>query len=214
MTDTTAPEISRRNLFGGIALSMLLPQSLSADQVKTRLDALDAPTLYTLVRGLTVLDALGDPVLTDDATALLAEVEMRLPGATLLRDIHRLYPIGGPLPHPRPESAATLAALHTAIAGAQSVAFTYTDLEGDRTTRRVLRLVLVHPPHGVQLLALCELRGDFRKFFVRSMTGLAADGPVFIDRRTALLADLLVHERGRAPTGQGAMRSTVNDPFV
>ena len=46
--DTGQPDILRRNLFGGIALAMLMPQPLGAAQVAGRLAGLDAMALTEL----------------------------------------------------------------------------------------------------------------------------------------------------------------------
>jgi predicted DNA-binding transcriptional regulator YafY len=78
------------------------------------------------------------------------------------------------------------------------VAFGYTDLSGQATTRTVLPLALVHPPQGVKLLAWCEERRDFRQFFVRAMQGLTLREGDFSWDRMALLKGLLDMEATRA----------------
>ena len=78
------------------------------------------------------------------------------------------------------------------------MAFGYTDLDGNKTTRAVLPLALVHPPQGVKLLAWCAERQDFRQFFVRSMQGPTPQPGDFSGDRTALLEGLLDKYTGRA----------------
>ena len=78
------------------------------------------------------------------------------------------------------------------------MAFGYTDLSGQETTRTVLPLALVHPPQGVKLLAWCEERRDFRQFFVRAMQGLTLREGDFSGDRKALLEGLLEKEADRA----------------
>jgi predicted DNA-binding transcriptional regulator YafY len=78
------------------------------------------------------------------------------------------------------------------------VAFGYTDLVGNKTTRTVLPLTLVHPPQGVKLLAWCAERQDFRQFFVRSMQGPTPQPGDFRRDRMALLEGLLDKYTGRA----------------
>jgi predicted DNA-binding transcriptional regulator YafY len=95
-------------------------------------------------------------------------------------------------------AAAELATLHGAIRASQPVAFDYTDLSGQETTRTVLPLALVHPPQGVKLLAWCAERKDFRQFFVRAMKGLTLRVGDFSGDRLALLQGLLDKESGRA----------------
>ena len=102
-------------------------------------------------------------------------------------------------PEAAPEAAAAdLATLHAAIRACQPVAFGYTDMDGNETSRTVLPLALVHPPQGVKLLAWCEEREGFRQFFVRAMEGLAARPGDFSDRRMTLLQGLVEKETGRA----------------
>ena len=91
-----------------------------------------------------------------------------------------------------------LAALHAAIRDSQPVAFGYTDLSGQETTRTVLPLALVHPPQGVKLLAWCEERRDFRQFFVRAVQRLAIKQGDFSEGKMALLKGLLDKESGLA----------------
>jgi len=91
--DTDPPSVSRRNLFGGIALAVLMPQPLSAAQVEAKLATLDPKALHSLLRGLVFLDLFGDPVLDDDAAALLQQIEVRLPGASdCSRSIAAIWP--------------------------------------------------------------------------------------------------------------------------
>jgi predicted DNA-binding transcriptional regulator YafY len=193
LTSHTPPDISRRNLFGGIALAMLMPQPLSAAQVAGKLAALDLVTLHSLLRGLVFLKSLGDPVIDEDATALLDQIGARLPEAPLLVALYRAYSAGSP-PFWRDEDFGDLSHLHRAVAEARAVSFDYTDLQGAMTKRRVLPLALVHPPHGIQLLAWCELRDGYRKFFVGSIDDLTPHKDSFAGRRQALLEGLLESE--------------------
>lgn len=188
------PSITRRNLFGGMALAVLMPQPLSAAQVEAKLAALDPMALHHLLRGLVFLDRFGDPVVEDDAAALLEHIERRLPGASMLVELYRAYHHDGFAPFQRAEERGNLAILHRAVAEARPVACHYTDLNGQATDRTVLPLALVHPPHGIQLLAWCELRGDYRKFFVDMMQDTVLQEPCFADRRFDLLCGLLERE--------------------
>ena len=95
-------------------------------------------------------------------------------------------------------TAPTNAALVMPTRASQPVAFGYTDLSGQQTTRTVLPLALVHPPQGVKLLAWCEERGDFRQFFVRAMQGLTLGEGDFSGDRMALLRGLLDKETSRS----------------
>ncbi|HBS50218.1 MAG TPA: hypothetical protein DEA05_09090 [Rhodobacteraceae bacterium] len=84
------------------------------------------------------------------------------------------------------------------MAEAQPVAFHYTDLQGQSSQRSVLPLALVHPPHGIQLLAWCEMRGDYRKFFVDMVEQAEPLDRSFAERRLALLRGLVEREAERA----------------
>lgn len=185
---------TRRNLFGGIAMGMLLPQPVSAAEVSQKLQALTRIEPHSLLRGIAVLGQFGDPVIDEDAAALLGLIEGRMPEARLLVALYRKYQSGWLSDLQRDESEAVLILLHQAVADSCPVAFDYTDLAGSRTSRRVLPLALIHPPHGIQLLAWCELRSDYRKFFVGFMSGIAAYGDNFANRRLGLLAGLLERE--------------------
>lgn len=185
------PPVSRRNLFGGMALAMLLPQHLSAAQVADKLSSLDLSALHHLIRGLVLLSRLGDPVIDDDADALLDQIAMRVPAARLLASLYSAYLDRGPLGRWSDENGDQLGVLHEATQQARPVAFGYIDPEGRKTRRRALPLALVHPAHGVQLLAWCELRGDYRKFFVGAMSEIRPSGPTFGQTRIPLLRGLL-----------------------
>ena len=78
------------------------------------------------------------------------------------------------------------------------MAFGYTDLSGQETTRTVLPLALVHPPQGVKLLAWCEERRDFRQFFVRAVQRLAIKQGDFSEGKMALPKGLLDKKSGPA----------------
>jgi predicted DNA-binding transcriptional regulator YafY len=95
-------------------------------------------------------------------------------------------------------AAADLAILHAAIRANQPVAFGYTDPDGNQTTRTVLPLALVHTPQGVELLAWCTERQDFRQFFVRAIQGPAPQHGDFSHDRMTLLEGLLDKYSSRA----------------
>lgn len=186
--------VSRRNLFGGIALAMLLPQTMSAAQVSNKLATLDKVTLHNLLRGLVLLEQLGDPVIFEDVAGLIEQIGARLPETPLLMALYRDFYEQRALGHWREEDGDDLGILHHAIAEARPVTFGYIDLEGAETQRRVLPLALQHPAHGIQLLAWCELRRDYRRFFVGSMEALTAQPDRFSGQRLALLRGLLESE--------------------
>lgn len=156
-----------------------------------------------MLRGLALADHRGDPVAAAAAEAALARLAETDPEAGLLGRIYRMLDTR-PAAYWRQDvpateaAAADLAVLHAAIRACQPVTFGYTDLSGNATVRRVLPLVLVHPPQGVKLLAWCEEREDFRQFFVRAIRDLTPRRGDFSARRMALLEGLLEKEAGRA----------------
>lgn len=162
--------------------------------------ALDPALRDAALRGLALAGHRGDPVTAAAAKAALAQLAQTDPEAAILGQLYQLLDVR-PCALYRldlPDAAETdLAALHVAIAACHPVAFGYTDLSGNQSTRRVLPLALVHPPQGVKLLAWCEMRAGFRQFFVREMTGLEVRPGDFSAERLALLQGLLDKEMSR-----------------
>lgn len=192
MTDDSAPgHVSRRNLFGGIALGMLMPQTLSATQVAREVNLMEPSALHALTRGLALLGDLGDPIIDADSEGLLEQIAVRLPEAPMLVALYRDYLGRGAGTLWRAEMPGALGILHKGVIDATRVSFRYIDLEGTETRRIVRPLALVHPPHGIQLLAWCDMRGDYRKFFVASMSQVQATDHSFAEGRFGLLQGLL-----------------------
>ncbi len=138
---------------------------------------------------------------TAAAIAALARLAETDPEAGLLGRIYQMLDVRPAAywpDHVPAVAAADLAIMHAAIRASQPVAFGYTDLDGNKTTRTVLPLALVHPPQGVKLLAWCAERQDFRQFFVRSMKGPTPQLGDFSGDRMALLEGLLDKYTGRA----------------
>ena len=153
------------------------------------------------LRGLALAGHRGDPVTAGAAHAAWAGLAETDTEAGLLGRIYQLLDVRPPAYWPDNAPAAgeaDLAILHAAIRSNQPVAFGYTDLGGNQTTRTVLPLALVHPPQGVKLLAWCAERQDFRQFFVRSMEAPTAQAGDFSGDRIALLEDLIEKYSGRA----------------
>ena len=150
------------------------------------------------LRGLALSVHRGDPVsarLAEQAIARLAHTDAE--GALLARLYRALdvRPAGDFWRAHGPADAGVLALLHQAVGEARSVSFAYRDLEDRETRRSVLPLALVHPPQGVKLLAWCQLRGDYRQFFVREMGDVAMGADGFAEARMTLLQGLVEKER-------------------
>lgn len=196
--------LTRRALgtrLAGLAAAIGFGQSAAATVAAQPASPLDPELRDAALRGLALASHRGDPVAAATAEATLARLAETDPEAALLGRIYQLLDVRpaaywhADLPE---AAAADLAALHGAIRASQPVAFGYTDLSGQDTTRTVLPLALVHPPQGVKLLAWCEERKDFRQFFVRAMKGLTLGVGDFSGDRLALLQGLLDKEVSRA----------------
>ena len=195
--------LTRRALgtrLAGLAAAIGFGQSAATSVAAQPTSALDPELRDAALRGLALASHRGDPVAAAAAEATLARLAETDPEAALLGRIYQLLDVRpasywhGDLPE---AAAADLAALHSAIRASQPVAFEYTDLSGQETTRTVLPLALVHPPQGVKLLAWCEERRDFRQFFVRAMHGLTIRERDFNGDRMSLLRGLLDKEATR-----------------
>ena len=196
--------LTRRALgtrLAGLAAAIGFGQSAATSVAAQPASSLDPELRDAALRGLALASHRGDPVAAATAEATLARLAETDPEAALLGRIYQLLDVR-PAAYWRedlPEAAAAdLATLHGAIRASRPVAFAYTDLSGQETTRTVLPLALVHPPQGVKLLAWCEERQDFRQFFVRTMKGLTLGVGDFSGDRLALLQGLLDKEAGRA----------------
>ena len=196
--------LTRRALgtrLAGFAAAIGLGKSAATSVAAQTAPALDPELRDAALRGLALASHRGDPVAAAAAEATLARLAETDREAALLGRIYQLLDVRpatywhGELPE---AAAADLSTLHGAIRASQPVAFGYTDLSGQETTRTVLPLALVHPPQGVKLLAWCEERWDFRQFFVRAMQGLTLRAGNFSGERMLLLHGLLEKEAARA----------------
>ena len=203
-TPTPPHTLTRRALgtrFAGAAAAVGFGQGASASGATNPIAVLDPDLRDAALRGLALAGYSGDPVMAAAANAALARLAETDPEAGLLGRIYQMLDVrpADYWPDDVPAAAeADLAILHAAIRASQPVAFSYTDLDGNKTTRNVLPLALVHPPQGVKLLAWCAARQDFRQFFVRSMQGPTPQPGDFSSDRMALLEGLLDKYTGRA----------------
>jgi len=195
--------LTRRALgtrLAGVASAIGFGQSAATSVAALPASPLDPELRDAALRGLALASHRGDPVAAATAEATLARLAETDPEAALLGSIYQLLDVRpAAYWHDDLPEAATedLATLHGAIRASQPVAFGYTDLSGQESTRTVLPLALVHPPQGVKLLAWCEERKDFRQFFVRAIKGLTLGVGDFSGDRLALLQGLLDKEAAR-----------------
>ncbi len=149
------------------------------------------------LRGLALAGYRGDPVTAASANAALDQLAETDPEAAILGRLYQLLDVRPaaywPVDVPHAQES-DLEVMHEAIRTCRPVRFGYTDLEGNETERKVLPLVLVHPPQGVKLLAWCAKREDFRQFFVREVNKPVLLKGDFRKNRLSLLEGLLDKE--------------------
>ena len=203
---TPAPPqtLTRRALgtrFAGAAAAIGFGPGAAAGGAANRVPVMDPDLRDAALRGLALAGYRGDPVTAAAANAALARLAETDAEAGLLGRIYQMLDVRPAAYWPADvpaAAAADLAVLHAAIRASQPLAFGYTDLDGNKSTREVLPLALVHPPQGVKLLAWCAEREDFRQFFVRSIQGPTPRPGDFSRNRLALLEGLLDKYTGRA----------------
>lgn len=196
--------ITRRALgtrIAGAAAAFGFGTGAASSVAASPMPVMDPDLRDAALRGLALAGHRGDPVTAAAANAALARLAEIDPEAGLLGRIYQMLDVrpAAYWPDNAPAAgAADLAILHAAIRASQPVAFSYTDLDGNQTTRTALPLALVHPPQGVKLLAWCAERQDFRQFFVRAIENPTPRSGDFGDDRMALLEGLLAKYSGRA----------------
>ncbi|WP_299876798.1 YafY family protein [uncultured Sulfitobacter sp.] len=143
--------------------------------------------LEALVLGLRDVAVIGDPALAKAATSALAKITARVPP----RQAHRLqHAILDARRFFRPEPPRIdVAALRAATWAEDTIAFSYTDGQGARTTRQVDPLGIIYMQDTNMLMAWCHLRQDFRVFRLDRMDDLRTTGESFRPRRVPMLRD-------------------------
>ena len=166
-TPTPPQTLTRRALrtrFAGAAAAIGFGQGASASGAAYPTAVMDPYLRDAALRGLALAGYRGDLITAAAANAALARLAETDPEAGLLDRIHQtldVRPAAYSTDNVSAAAAADPAILHAATRASQPVAFGYTDLDGNKTTRTVLPLALVHPPQGVKLLAWCAERQDF-----------------------------------------------------
>ena len=170
----------------------------SAAPTVPRLAGMDRRGLDMLVRGLAGVEQVADPALSAQAGAMLSEIAEVLPEAPQLFALYRAYPSGrSGYGVRRPEANVNLAVIEAAIDAAEGLHIGYTDLHGNETLREIWPLALVHPDHGIFVMAWCRMRQDYRKFFAHSLAWVEPSGSSFATERPQLLAGLVAQETAR-----------------
>ncbi len=149
--------------------------------------------LEALVLGLREVQLIGDPALSDAASAALRKLQGRLPQ----RQSHRLsHAVLTATRFDRPISPSIeVAALRQATWDERAVEFAYTDAKGEGTVRRVNPLSIVYMDRASVLLSWCHLRKDFRVFRLDRMQGMSVTDESFRPNRVPLLRQALARVR-------------------
>ncbi len=155
--------------------------------------------LEALVLGLREVELIGDPALSEAASAALRKLQGRLPQ----RQSHRLsHAVLTATRFDRPpKPGIEVARLRKATWDEQAVEFGYSDVHGAQTHRRVNPLSIVYMDRASVLVAWCHLRQDFRTFRLDRMRELVVTDQSFRPNRVPLLRRAIENlraERARA----------------
>lgn len=165
--------------------SALPPQSFSRLEIEA------------LVLGLSGLDQLADPALSEAGQNAIARIIATLPDRqarqamnTVLRNFRR--------PDDRPPVSIDMDTLRHALWEEVSVTFRYTDLRGQASEREVWPLALSYGEGHLMLLGHCRSRMDYRLFHVAKIQDLAVTDDSFRPRRVAMVREF-AETRGQYP---------------
>lgn len=149
--------------------------------------------LEALVLGLREVQLIGDPALSDAASAALRKLQGRLPQ----RQSHRLsHAVLTATRFDRPATPTIeVAALRQAAWDERAVEFAYTDAKGADTLRRVNPLSIVYMDRASVLLSWCHLRQDFRVFRLDRMADMTVTDESFRPNRVPLLREAIARIR-------------------
>ncbi len=149
--------------------------------------------LEALVLGLREVQLIGDPALSDAASAALRKLQGRLPQ----RQSHRLsHAVLTATRFDRPAvPTIDVAILRQAAWDERVIEFAYTDAKGADTRRRVNPLSIVYMDRASVLLSWCHLRQDFRVFRLDRMQGMDVTEDSFRPNRVSLLREAIARIR-------------------
>ncbi len=149
--------------------------------------------LEALVLGLREVQLIGDPALSDAASAALRKLQGRLPQ----RQSHRLsHAVLTATRFDRPAvPTIDVAILRQAAWDERVIEFAYTDAKGADTRRRVNPLSIVYMDRASVLLSWCHLRQDFRVFRLDRMQGMDVTEDSFRPNRVSLLREAIARLR-------------------
>lgn len=149
----------------------------------------DADEMEALVLGLREVVEVGDPVLAEAAKNVLAKVGAVLPDR--MRQQMQNAVLTASRYYKRPEIHIDVAEMRRAARDEQAVHILYTDVKGDRTDRTIWPLSIIFMDQTSNLLAMCQLRQDFRVFRMDRIEHMRPLPEFFRPHRAALLRDAL-----------------------
>ncbi len=149
--------------------------------------------LEALVLGLREVQVIGDPALSEAASAALRKLQGRLPP----RQSHRLsHAVLAATRFARPPAPTIeVAELRQATWDERTIEFAYTDAKGDETRRRVDPLSIVYMDRSNVLLSWCHLRQDFRVFRLDRIRDMSVTDQSFRPNRVPMLREVLARIR-------------------
>ena len=155
--------------------------------------------IEALVLGARIVQSWADPSLASAAEDVLAKVEAVLPERLKKRIPDAA--LFAPRFHVRPEIAASLTELRTAVRNRRKARFDYRDRAGTGSGRTVQPLGLFYWGSAWSLGAWCQMREDFRNFRVDRITKLEILDETFQTLPGRTLKDFFKHyeAEGRRP---------------
>jgi len=156
-------------------------------QMLTRLE------VEALSIGLAQVRLAADPALAKAADTALSKIIATLPDRVQAQALHTAHQVFRYDPAPRPP--AHMATLREAIWDERALEFTYCDLHGQQTQRKIWPLSIIFLDRALMCLAFCHLRQGFRRFHLHAMADVTVLDESFRPRRVPLLRQMLAEVR-------------------
>lgn len=164
---------------------VLPPQSFSRFEIEA------------LMLAVSSLEHFSDARLAEAGRDAMARIIATLPDRQARQAMHRALRSWWRPDQTRPEIAFDLDVLLQACWDETSLRIRYRDLKERVTEREIWPLGVSYGPQSLMLLGFCQLRQDYRTFYVGRIETLAPGGTTFRPRRAALLRDYVA---SRHPT--------------
>lgn len=151
-----------------------------------------------LMLGLGEVASSGDAQMAEAAQTAGAKIIATLPERVQRQALHHVSRVYRFVP--RVPAPACTPLIRQACWEEEALDLGYTDVAGTETERRVLPLVIAYLDNGLQLLAWCQLRQDFRRFNLPRIRWAEPTGESFRPRRVAMIRQyvaIIAAERAR-----------------